>query len=624
MSDKFKFRIIITLPVVLYSVLTALFYLVNLREAFSTVLMYISISGTVTILLNHLFLWKKIKFFSAEVIPHSSSYEERHSYFKTLGSLPLITLILYFFLSLINVFVLSRFLESFIGLDTAKSAAFSALIFSCMLLCSGFVYVVLDKLIITFLSSNNVTVFPDSLQVSRQKTKNVIIPAFMSLMSLLFASSLILLQMMNLDVGSSGGVEAFKQVVISSTPFFIIFLIIEVPLVITWAKGTSLLYSLINTRLAEMVSTEKDLTKRINICSIDEMSTLSGRINKFSDIICDHLIETEDMFGHLSSNQNNLFENVGTSSKSVTEIADYITNLTENVESEFTMVKDTLKTGRSLIENLGKVVQNIEAQSVSVSESSAAVEEMIASISEVSQRTAKVKEKTSDLTRTFSEGQEKVDMTVSSVSNVVEFSKSLIEINDLISGIASQTNLLAMNAAIEAAHAGEAGRGFSVVADEIRKLAENTALHTKTSSDNLRQILAEIDVSLKVAEETGVIFNEMKEGITLIDNETYSIAESMVEHDRANKQVLGQLSDTRERTDTLTSETSTISAQGNSMLDSLITLEEKSGKSFENCTAVNQKNNTVRTNIQELQTLAGDTDEISRKTLDLVKSFRVR
>ena len=126
------------------------------------------------------------------------------------------------------------------------------------------------------------------------------------------------------------------------------------------------------------------------------------------------------------------------------------------------------------------------------------------------------------------------------------------------------------------------------------------------------------------SEETGVIFNEMKEGVTLIDNETYSIAESMVEHDRANKQVLSQLSDTRERTVTLTSETSTISVLGNSMLDSLITLEENSGKSFENCSAVNQKNNTVRTNIQELQTLAGDTDDISRKTLDLVKSFRVR
>nr|WP_246433872.1 methyl-accepting chemotaxis protein [Spirochaeta isovalerica] len=249
---------------------------------------------------------------------------------------------------------------------------------------------------------------------------------------------------------------------------------------------------------------------------------------------------------------------------------------------------------------------------------------MIASISEVSRRTANVKEKINDLSEIFSRGEERVNKTVESVSTVVTYSKSLLEINNLISGIAAQTNLLAMNAAIEAAHAGDAGRGFSVVADEIRKLAENTATHTKTSSENLKQIIKEIDTSLKVAEETGTIFREMKVDLSQIDDESLSISETMIEHDRANKLVLEQLSSTNVIADKLNQGAGYISEKGKSMLDALISLEEYSAQSFEHCTGVNNRNNIIRQHIEELVTLSSETDEIKRKTMLLVNSFRVK
>ena len=623
MSYKMKFRIIIDCPVILYSIISAILYLQNIGKSTFQVMFFITIAALVTMILGNILSSRLRSLFSMEKIPSKAEKESYHGYFKSLGSTPLKVLIIYVLLGIANAGLLVAFLINRADVGIVKSFVFSSFALSSMLLCMSFSYVLLDQLIIKFLDNASLTEFPQMLLVSRQKSKSIIIPTFISIMSLSFASSLIVLQMFNLDLVFASNMDIINDLADASTPYFILFLLIELPLVFIWAKNNSLLYTLVNKRLGEMVSSEKDLTKRINICSVDEMGLLSSRVNQFSDIIQEHLVETGNMFAHLQNNQNDLFKNINTSSVSVTDISDYISSLTENVEREYKMVKETLLTGQSLIGHLTDVVGDVESQAESVSESSAAVEEMIASISEVSQRTAKVKDKTSDLTKIFSTGQEKIEQTVRSVSNVVDFSKSLIEINNLISGIAAQTNLLAMNAAIEAAHAGDAGRGFSVVADEIRKLAENTAIHTKTSSDNLKQIFSEIDLSLKVAEETGSIFTEMKEGITLIADESYSIAESMVEHDIANKQVLGQLSTTRNITEKLSSETSTISTQGNSMLKAMVTLEENSGKSFENCTAVNKRNNEVKKNIQELLSLSEETGDISRRTMELVQLFKV-
>jgi len=620
---KLKFRTIISIPVLLSTPILITLYAQNFDSSVSAIGTQLAVGGLINILVLNIAFTPFVRYFAQEKYLWHEQEGTLLKYFTMIGKIPLLTLIISLFTSLISINSLCFYLYMKLGFDFGKVFIFSGAMLAIVMLSVSFAFVILDKQVLSFLYEQNIHDYPIELLSSRLSRKNVIIPVFMSFMSLMFASSIILLKLLNMDLAGSDTMAVADRAIGSSVPFYILFALIEVPLVILWSRGTGQLYDQINTRLEDMVSGEKDLTKRINICSVDEMATLSNRINIFSDIIRDHMLETGRMFEQFDINQSNLSQNISISSESVKEIANHISVLTENVDLEYKMVKETLNTGKSLIEDLKELVGNVDAQSGSVSESSAAVEEMIASITEVTRRTANVKEKINDLSSIFAKGEEKVTRTVESVSTVVAYSKSLLEINNLISGIAAQTNLLAMNAAIEAAHAGDAGRGFSVVADEIRKLAENTATHTKTSSENLKRIMSEIDTSLKVAEETGAIFNEMKGNLTLIDDESLSISETMLEHDRANKLVLDQLSSTNQIVDKLSQGAGYISSKGKSMLEALVSLEEYSGQSFEHCRGVNTRNNDVQQRIDELVGLSEETDVIKRKTVELVNSFKV-
>jgi methyl-accepting chemotaxis protein len=114
--------------------------------------------------------------------------------------------------------------------------------------------------------------------------------------------------------------------------------------------------------------------------------------------------------------------------------------------------------------------------------------------------------------------------------------------------IASQTNLLSMNAAIEAAHAGEAGKGFSVVAEEIRKLAESSSAQSKTISAVLKKIKGSID---KVSESTGntlVRFEVIDSDVKTVSEQEENIRDAMEEQNEGSKNILDAVGNLNEIT----------------------------------------------------------------------------
>ncbi|MCL2380551.1 MAG: methyl-accepting chemotaxis protein [Treponema sp.] len=194
----------------------------------------------------------------------------------------------------------------------------------------------------------------------------------------------------------------------------------------------------------------------------------------------------------------------------------------------------------------GQLNGHVTEQSTAVTESAAAIEEMIANIQSVTNVLSKNTDRVKELQAASEVGHTGLNDVVIDIREIANESDSLLEINSVMENIASQTNLLSMNAAIEAAHAGEAGRGFAVVADEIRKLSESSSEQSKTIGAVLKKIKGAIDKITRSTDNVLDKFSAIDDGITTVAEQERGVLNAMEEQREGSKQVLeavGQLSD---------------------------------------------------------------------------------
>ncbi len=329
----------------------------------------------------------------------------------------------------------------------------------------------------------------------------------------------------------------------------------------------------VDASIHEIATGNADLTQRIEVHTRDEIGSVVNGFNMFTaklQTIIGQIKGSKDM---LRTAGEDLDASTQDTSNSIEEIITNIKNVHDQIQTQSDSVTETVGAVNQIASNISSLEHMIANQAEGVTQASAAVEEMIGNISSVNTSVDRMAASFAQLQQDANNGAAKQLDVNEKINQIETQSQMLQEANKTIANIARQTNLLAMNAAIEAAHAGEAGRGFSVVADEIRKLSETSTEQSRTIGTQLSAIKDSIVSVVAASEESSAAFNSVSNRITDTDQIVRQIKSAMEEQTVGSRQIIDVLHSMNDSTSEVRTASAEMSAGNQAILEEVKNLQ---------------------------------------------------
>lgn len=287
----------------------------------------------------------------------------------------------------------------------------------------------------------------------------------------------------------------------------------------------------------ELTSGSADLTKRIKLNSLREINSLADGFNAFTEKVQNIVSGIHSSKNHLTEVGEELHASTEETVTAINQIADNVQRVRQDITKQTNSVTETVGAVNQIASNILSLENMIENQSTQVTGASSSIEEMLANISLVNNSVEQMTNSFDTFSDDIKLGNEKRSELNQKLVEIEKQSVMLHEANQVIASIANQTNLLAMNAAIEAAHAGSAGKGFSVVADEIRKLSETSSKQSRTIRDQLSKIHTSIENVVTVSEDSSKVFEDISREIQTTNVLVHQIQAAMTEQTIGSQQI---------------------------------------------------------------------------------------
>ncbi len=380
---------------------------------------------------------------------------------------------------------------------------------------------------------------------------------------------------------------------------------------------------LIFKKIKSFTANSTDFKNKLSITQNDEIGELSEEINEYMDKQNEHIINLKNMHQKIEQGISDLEESVNSLGNVSIDFDSLKSNTKDTSENSVEALNNTKSYLEDIFGSIIDINDNLNEQISNIEHSTDSVEVTLRNISDIAKSSESAMESVTGVLSESEKGSKAMSEHINVMAELSEYSEGVVEIIDAINNIAKKTNLLAMNASIEAAHAGDAGKGFAVVAQEIRRLAETSSNNIKEITERMRSVAEKIELSSQTITIAGTSFKSIFKGIKGINNIFSQISNNIQTQESNTKEILQSINTLSESAQNIKSISDKQNEEGKNIKKLTTDLSNVSENINETYSQVEENNEAIKRKLNELRDVSISNKEAIKKLGEYTKQFEI-
>jgi methyl-accepting chemotaxis protein len=379
----------------------------------------------------------------------------------------------------------------------------------------------------------------------------------------------------------------------------------------------------ISKPMKDIAEGEGDLTVMIPALKSDEVGLLALNFNRFVEKLREIMKSIDASLGELTGNAEDLRGQSAEMKDALGIILNGAGEIRSQAENQNTQTKNSYNGIKQIEERINGLEQMIANQLGAVEQASNSINSMVTGIQSVSANIDSISARNDALVSNTATGRKNQQETQESVTRIIKQIKNMIEANTAITKIAARTNLLSMNAAIEAAHAGEKGRGFAVVAEEIRNLSETAAQQSGIIKGFITEIQQTIKTISTTLEKSALSFTNIDEDVTSLNGMINEVNVSMDEQNRGIEEITSAFNDVNEIAQTIHAAADEMKNDSLPVFNGINDLVKNTARILDHSQTSIHHTEDMQKRAGQVLEIAGLNDASATKVRQIVKKFKI-